>query len=172
MSAVQDDSMVEDENPVSGQRDSDNDSDVEMAEAIADGSRTISDIDLDYEQDGQCDICKVPLGPHVDEKARAFRCCNCELSIQCEACCSKMHEWDADKRCWGEPICLGISRLMWTLPKFCNNCDVVLGAPHKALPEGTFLCEWCENGPMLLCDTCTRKRHERKPLHFLKVTRN
>ncbi|KAJ7604867.1 hypothetical protein DFH06DRAFT_1150817 [Mycena polygramma] len=139
-------------------------------------ARTIGDIDRDYEADGQCDICSIPLGPHVDETARAFRCLECELSIQCETCCSEAHvedkthslqEWDSDNCAWGPPAVLEDSRLDETMTKICGACSIEIAAMNEPVPEGTFLCRTC--GPLLLCNRCCMSVHRAHPLHFLKI---
>jgi hypothetical protein len=52
----------------------------------------ISQIDADDIELAHCDLCRIPLGPQADSAdSRAFRCFNCELSVQCETCCSQTH---------------------------------------------------------------------------------
>lgn len=57
----------------------------------------ISQIDAETEQLAHCDLCRMPLGPAAeDATTHAFRCYNCELSVQCETCCSQAHVWSAN----------------------------------------------------------------------------
>lgn len=51
----------------------------------------ISHIDADADDVTQCDMCHTRLGPEADAGTRAFRCYTCELSVQCEVCCSQAH---------------------------------------------------------------------------------
>ncbi|KAJ7169178.1 hypothetical protein C8R43DRAFT_1121070 [Mycena crocata] len=138
--------------------------------------RTISDIDRDYEADGQCDLCSIPLGPHIDPEARAFRCCHCELGIQCEKCFAEAHwgvhthivqEWQCETRAWGPRQMLNDHELAFNLVKSCGSCCVEIAPANSMMPPGTILCETC--GLMLLCARCCRSEHRREPLHKIKV---
>ncbi|KAJ7913300.1 hypothetical protein B0H13DRAFT_1873982 [Mycena leptocephala] len=52
----------------------------------------ISQIDAETDELAHCDMCRTQLGPRAaDIDTRAFRCFNCELSVQCETCCSQAH---------------------------------------------------------------------------------
>ncbi|KAJ7115650.1 hypothetical protein C8R43DRAFT_961076 [Mycena crocata] len=122
------------------------DSDTEMSAEWPSSERTISDIDRDYEADGQCDICNIPLGPHIDPDKRAFRCCHCELSIQCESCCSEAHlgqsrhilqEWDSKASAWGQREMLNDAEFAFRLVKNCGSCCVEIGPSYSTMPEGT-----------------------------------
>jgi hypothetical protein len=73
----------------------DNASDEEMPDdESSDGDQasphSLSQIDTD-DAVNHCDMCQKSLGGDTDTDARAFRCYNCELSVQCETCCSGAH---------------------------------------------------------------------------------
>ncbi|KAJ7126591.1 hypothetical protein C8R43DRAFT_1211351 [Mycena crocata] len=122
----------------------DSDSDCDML--VGGGSdRTISDIDRDYEADGQCDVCRIPLGPHVDCEARAFRCCDsvaqnctwaefnhCTLfnadSIQI------MQEWQSNTRAWGERKKLNETEWAYELVKNCGACSKEIAPGKSPMP--------------------------------------
>ncbi|KAJ7156607.1 hypothetical protein C8R43DRAFT_949452 [Mycena crocata] len=155
----------------------DSDSDCDMP--VGGGSeRTISDIDRDYEADGQCDVCRIPLGPHIDAEARAFRCFNCELGIQCESCCAELHlgqiesqhiiqEWESTNRAWGERKSLSEMEWAYGLVKNCGSCSMEIAPANCPMPPGTVMCDPC--GTMLLCEHCLVSRHRMHPLHCINI---
>ncbi|KAJ7805543.1 hypothetical protein B0H13DRAFT_2387661 [Mycena leptocephala] len=135
----------------------------------------ISQIDADDIELAHCDLCRIPLGPQADSAdSWAFRCFNCELSVQCETCCSQTHlasdshvlqEWSNVVREWGENI--GICELMPTMAKICGVCEMELAARNAMLQHGTFMC--CDCGPKLMCKRCCMAEHKMQPLHRVKL---
>ncbi|KAJ7889256.1 hypothetical protein B0H13DRAFT_1888091 [Mycena leptocephala] len=134
----------------------------------------ISQIDA-VEDLAHCDMCRTVLGPRADADSRAFCCFNCELSVQCETCCSQTHlcstahtlqkEWDNVAREWGASM--DICEFMPGLAKLCGVCEMELGGRDAMLQHGTIMCGDC--GPKLMCKRCCLTEHKTKPLHRLRV---
>ncbi|KAJ7839302.1 hypothetical protein B0H13DRAFT_1911322 [Mycena leptocephala] len=96
----------------------------------------ISQIDAETDELAHCDMCRTQLGPRAaDIDTRAFRCFNCELSVQCETCCSQAHlnfaghtvqEWSNISREWGEKH--EMCEVLSPLTKMCSGCNIELAA--------------------------------------------
>ncbi|KAJ7678866.1 hypothetical protein DFH06DRAFT_1315842 [Mycena polygramma] len=137
--------------------------------------QTISELDAATEELSHCELCFCSLGPCADDvDSRAFRCCECVLSVQCETCCAQTHlrsedhtlqEWDNVAREWGPSVSL--REMLSTMAKICAACEMEVAARDAMLSEGTFMCTDC--GPKLYCQSCCMKEHRRKPLHRVQI---
>ncbi|KAJ7025307.1 hypothetical protein C8F04DRAFT_1191578 [Mycena alexandri] len=166
---------------VSDDSDSDGEPDSSSTCAAEEGpSLSKIDGDCDDIQHGDCDdiqhcdMCPKTLGATADAGTRAFRCHSCELSVQCETCCSQAHlmkdthviqEWNNISREWGEQV--GMPDVMSSLAKNCGSCNTHLAAPNSVLPKKTVLCLDC--GPSLLCGLCFQSKHKLRALHRVRI---
>ncbi|KAJ7618260.1 hypothetical protein DFH06DRAFT_1342530 [Mycena polygramma] len=137
---------------------------------------SLSQIDTD-DAANHCDMCQRSL-PADDAESRVFRCYNCELSVQCETCCSGRHmsrgrnsaehmlqEWNHASSAWSEKQ--EIAAFLSTMVKACGKCEMELATQSVMLPEGAIMCMDC--GPLLLCRRCCFEGHQEYPLHNIKV---
>ncbi|KAJ7601978.1 hypothetical protein DFH06DRAFT_1351788 [Mycena polygramma] len=155
------------------ERDVDADDDLEDGEGHL--QQTISELDAATEELSNCDLCLCSLGPRAEDvDTRAFRCCKCVLSVQCETCCAQTHlqsgdhflqEWDNVAREWGPEVSL--AETLSTMAKICAACEIEVAAHGAMLADGTFMCTDC--GPKLYCGSCCIKEHKRRPLHRVKI---
>ncbi|KAJ7768841.1 hypothetical protein B0H16DRAFT_1452769 [Mycena metata] len=140
-------------------------------------SLTLSQIAADRDEGIHCDLCSKHLAP--SPSTRAFRCLDCELSIQCETCCSGTHgaarshilqEWDRGRGIWGETKPL--ASLMSSMAKICAACHLHLAGPNAMLPDSAVLCLDCAVPERkLLCSECCLTVHKTEPLHRIAVWR-
>ncbi|KAJ7807052.1 hypothetical protein B0H13DRAFT_2386680 [Mycena leptocephala] len=133
---------------------SDDESDEEQPEPLS-----LTQIAMD-DAVNHCDICQRSLGADTD--VRAFRCYNCELSVQ-----HLLQEWDNVAQTWGEQQ--NISALMSGMAKICDKCETELAGRAGFLPTGTVMCADCEGGLRLLCRRCCLLEHACRPLHRIQV---
>ncbi|KAJ6518045.1 hypothetical protein C8R47DRAFT_1205126 [Mycena vitilis] len=126
-----------------------------------------------------CDMCQKMLPPD-DADSRVFRCYNCELSVQCETCCSGKHmsrgrnsaehmlqEWNHFTMAWSDRQT--VAAFLSTMVKTCGKCDMQLATQSVMLPEGVIMCMDC--GPLLLCHRCCIEGHQESAfaLHNIRV---
>ncbi|KAJ7430103.1 hypothetical protein B0H11DRAFT_2264339 [Mycena galericulata] len=137
-----------------------------------------SDDSMDGEL-GRCEYCSRPLGHNTHAPSRVFRCRECESELQCEKCCHAIHvckrnhhlqEWDATVE-YGENTWFDTrfkqTSLVSKYATRCGVCQSVVAPEARKIPWWALLCEECGCGVM--CQRCCFKKHEKHPLHSVKV---